>query len=292
MGLLRPLRSSDIEAVVAVYRTVWGAARPIHAGDLVLWLRDPEVDPERLRVLEIDGDVVAYGDLTVADGVVALEVAAPGYWDVFLDWAEDAARDVGAHRVRTLNYRGTELPAVAAARGYVLWRSSFTMRLELGSDPPEASPTPVGLEIRPYTDQDADQLLSAVNDIFEADPFFVQMTRAQFQANYVAKPGMNHILWLLAWADEKIAGFALGFSESHGDDCVGELRSVGVRPGWRKRGLGEAVVRRTLRQLHEQGLRSVTLGVDASNETQAVRLYERVGMRVVARQDNWALDFT
>ena len=59
MGLLRPLRESDIDAVVAVYRMAWGAARPIHAGNLALWLRDPEVDPERLRVLEIDGDVAA-----------------------------------------------------------------------------------------------------------------------------------------------------------------------------------------------------------------------------------------
>jgi ribosomal protein S18 acetylase RimI-like enzyme len=34
----------------------------------------------------------------------------------------------------------------------------------------------------------------------------------------------------------------------------------------------------------------VRLGVDAENETGAVRLYERVGMQVVRRQDNWVLE--
>jgi ribosomal protein S18 acetylase RimI-like enzyme len=32
------------------------------------------------------------------------------------------------------------------------------------------------------------------------------------------------------------------------------------------------------------------LGVDASNETAAVRLYERVGMHIARQADNWALD--
>ena len=76
MRVLRPLEESDVDAVLAVYREAWGDARPIHADELRSWLRNPEVDPESLRVLEIDGRVVGYGDTTIADGVVAVEVAA------------------------------------------------------------------------------------------------------------------------------------------------------------------------------------------------------------------------
>ncbi len=37
------------------------------------------------------------------------------------------------------------------------------------------------------------------------------------------------------------------------------------------------------RRLYERGVRSVGLKVDAHNPTGALRLYERVGMRVVKR---------
>ena len=47
------------------------------------------------------------------------------------------------------------------------------------------------------------------------------------------------------------------------------------------------VLRFAFAQLQERGLRRVGLGVDVDNETGAVGLYERAGMRVVRRFDNW-----
>jgi mycothiol synthase len=291
MAVLRQLRDSDVDAVLSVYREAWGDARPIHAGDLRSWLRNPQIDPDTLRVLENNGTVVGYGDVTIADGVVAVEVAAPGHWDTFLAWAEETAREVGAGRVRVLNYAGEALPRAAVERGYYLWRSNYTMRIELESVPPDLPPTPTGIVLRAYSPDEADQLLDAINEVFRPDPFFVHMTKNDFSENYLGNAGMDPQLWVLAWDDAKLAGFSLGFSQWHGDPAVGEIRSVGVRTSWRQRGLGEALVRSTFRALHAAGLRAATLGVDASNETGAVRLYERVGMIVTARGDNWALDF-
>jgi mycothiol synthase len=293
MALLRPLQEIDIDAVLSVYREAWGSARPIAASDIRSWLRNPEVDPETLRVLEIGGRIVGYGDVTVADHVVALEVAAPGYWDAFLSWAEEVGRTAGATRVRVLNYAGDALPKVAASRGYFLWRSNYRMRIDFGPVRPDLAPVPDGATLRTYVEGDTEALVDRINEIFapETDPFFSRMTRIQFTESYVRDPGMEPSLWLLAHSDDgDLAGFSLGFSEWHGDAGVGEIRSVGVRSSWRRRGLGEALVRATFRALHARGLRSATLGVDASNEAGAVRLYERVGMRVVARGDNWALD--
>ena len=68
--------------------------------------------------------------------------------------------------------------------------------------------------------------------------------------------------------------------------CEGERRSggyvamLGVRPAWRKRGLGLALLRHAFREFHRRGERRVTLGVDSENETGATRLYERAGMHV------------
>jgi ribosomal protein S18 acetylase RimI-like enzyme len=45
-----------------------------------------------------------------------------------------------------------------------------------------------------------------------------------------------------------------------------------------------------LKRFQERGLARATLGVDAENVTNAVRLYESIGMRIVSRGDNWVLD--
>jgi ribosomal protein S18 acetylase RimI-like enzyme len=60
---------------------------------------------------------------------------------------------------------------------------------------------------------------------------------------------------------------------------------LGVRPAWRRHGLGEALLRQAFHDLYELGRRRVGLGVDAENTTGATRLYERVGMHVVWRED-------
>jgi mycothiol synthase len=287
---LRPLQETDVDAVVAIYREAWGESRPIGAAELRSWIRDPEIDPGSLRVLELGGRIAGYGDITVADGVVALEVAAPDHWDCFLAWAEARAREAGAKRVRVLSYGGDSLPGAAASRGYVPWRSAYTMCIDFGRAAPAASPSPRGIALRAYGAVDGERLRDGINEVFRDDPFFVRLSSGRFRSEYLDAPGMDPALWVLAWDEEELAGFSLGFGAWHGVDGSGEVKSVGVRPAWQRRGLGEALVTSTLARLHTHGLCRVLLGVDASNETDAARLYERVGMRVVRRSDNWALD--
>ena len=65
------------------------------------------------------------------------------------------------------------------------------------------------------------------------------------------------------------------------------MRQLGVRPQWRRRGLGTALLVASFRLFWERGLKAVGLGVDGENTTGAVRLYERAGMRVVHRFDSY-----
>ena len=58
-----------------------------------------------------------------------------------------------------------------------------------------------------------------------------------------------------------------------------------VRPPWRGRGLGTALLRQSFRAFAERGARRVGPSVDAENTTGAVDLYERAGMRAVRRSD-------
>ena len=90
-------------------------------------------------MLEEDGVVVGYGDIWIEDDEVALDVAAPGHWEPFLDWAEAEARTRGV-TTRAYFPAGHELEQIVAQRGYRLVRSSYTMEVDLGQAPQPAVP--------------------------------------------------------------------------------------------------------------------------------------------------------
>lgn len=58
------------------------------------------------------------------------------------------------------------------------------------------------------------------------------------------------------------------------------ILSMGIRPGWRGRGLGQRFVTLVLDKLQARGLRSVSLLVGAENR-RAIKVYEDVGFKVV-----------
>lgn len=58
------------------------------------------------------------------------------------------------------------------------------------------------------------------------------------------------------------------------------MGALGVRPAWRGRGLGRALLVHAFGDFHRRGERRVGLGVDSENATGATRLYESVGMHV------------
>jgi mycothiol synthase len=286
---LRRLQAEDAEPVAALFRETYGDARRLDAEEIRSWLRNKEIEPEWLQVLEEEGRVVGYGDIWVQEDEVALDVAAPGRWSSFFDWAESAARERGRPRVRVNPPAGHEVAAIAEERGYRPWRSSFTMEIDLHERPPEPS-APDGLTLRSYAAADEESLRTALNAAFADDPFWHTVTPPNFQEFYLRARGFDPSLWLLAWDGADLAGFVLGYPERSGDATLGWVGTLGVLRAWRRRGLGEALLRHSFAKLYDRGLRRVGLGVDAENVTGALRLYERVGMRKTRQVDNWVLD--
>jgi ribosomal protein S18 acetylase RimI-like enzyme len=285
---LRPAREEDAEAVAALFTEAFGNWRPTDAEEIVTWLQNEEIPPEDVRVLEVGGRVVGYGDLWLEDDV-QLDMAAPGHWDTFLDWAEGRARQARLQRVRTYFPEDHELERIVAARGYRYWRSSFQMHIDL-DERPDAPPLPGVLELRPYRAEDAEKLRHALNEAFASDPFFHAVSPSNFREFFLKHRGVDTSLWLLAWDDDQVAGYALAWPCRGSDDTTGWIGNLGVRAPWRRRGLGGALLRHAFRALYDRGLRRAGLGVDAENPTGALGLYERAGMRRVMRQDNWVVD--
>jgi ribosomal protein S18 acetylase RimI-like enzyme len=59
---------------------------------------------------------------------------------------------------------------------------------------------------------------------------------------------------------------------------VGSIQNIGILPGWRGRGLGEALLLQALHGFRQAGMGRAQLEVTAYNDT-AIRLYRRLGFR-------------
>ncbi len=282
---LRELREGDAAEVARLFVAEFGDARLIDADEIRSWLANKEMQLDWLRVLEVDGRVVGYGDIWPKGEILELDTVAPGYWDEFFDWAETEGRSRGMAFVRTQVPHGHALADVVAARGYAPWRHSLTMEIDLGERPRDEAPD--GFALRTYRDDDAELVRSALQEAFAEDPFFSDVTPGNFREFYLGGRGFDPELWLLAFAGAELAGFSLAYPVRGTDQELGWVGTLGVLLPWRRRGLGEALLRNSFARLYDRGLRRVGLGVDAENVTGALRLYERVGMRQVRRSDNW-----
>jgi ribosomal protein S18 acetylase RimI-like enzyme len=92
-------------------------------------------------------------------------------------------------------------------------------------------------------------------------------------------------LWQIAWEGDQVAGQVRSFINHKENAEQGRLRGytecISVRRPWRRRGLAQALILRSLRILQEQGMTEAALGVETENISGALRLYQRCGFRQV-----------
>jgi len=72
---------------------------------------------------------------------------------------------------------------------------------------------------------------------------------------------------------------------SHGDTTSGLVDEFGVRPAWRRRGIGRALLLEAFRAMHDRGLKAIELTVDSDNASGALGVYAEVGMKPM-REDH------
>ncbi|MDX6452222.1 MAG: mycothiol synthase [Gaiellaceae bacterium] len=285
---LRPLREDDADAVAALFVEAWGEARRMNGDEIREWFNNQALSPENLLVLEHEGRVVGYFDVWIEDDVADVDVAAPGFWDEVFDHAENRARALGAKRVRSFVVEEHPVGDLVTGRGYRTIRGSWTMEIEFGVEVPAEPVLPDGIEIRRYHHpEDEQRVYEATQEAFLDHWDFHPVTIENWREFNVKTRNFEPDLWLVAWDGDQVAGASLNYPERGGDPGHGWVGTLGVRREWRRRGLGEALLRRSFAALHARGLRKVRLGVDAENPTGATRLYERAGMHVVRRSNTW-----
>jgi len=97
---------------------------------------------------------------------------------------------------------------------------------------------------------------------------------------YTAAAFLQNGRVFLLRADEAVIGTCVCMrSWDRPQDAM--ILSMGIRPGWRGRGLGQRFVGMVLDKLGSRGLRSVSLLVGADNR-RAIKVYSDVGFEVVS----------
>jgi ribosomal protein S18 acetylase RimI-like enzyme len=293
MAELRQVCDEDVDTVAGLFLEAWGESRRMDGDEIRGWLGNEAIRPENMRVLVADGAVVGYVDVWIEPPAMDVDAAAPGHWDEVYSWAEERARDHSLERVRTFFVEGHELERLVAARGYDAIRASYTMEIGLGDAPPPAPAPSGGIDIRPYRPGVDEQAAYEAQEESFADHWDHHPQSLETWREFsVKQANFDPSLWFLAWDGDEVAGFALTFPERSGDPGYGWVGALGVRRPWRKRGLGEALLRHSFRALHDRGRRRVRLSVDAESLTGATRLYERAGMRVIRRSNVWELSLS
>jgi mycothiol synthase len=163
------------------------------------------------------------------------------------------------------------------SEGYSLlltfWRMGIVMQV-----PPAPPSPPPGIVIRAVTGDEWEEYHAARERAFGEDPTHIPEDYDRWLRRRQARADLDPSLWFAAFQDARMVGIA---------DCAlrhpgGFVQSLGVLPEARRRGLGEALLHHAFGEFWRRGVPEVRLGVHDSNPTGATRLYERVGMSILA----------
>ena len=164
--------------------------------------------------------------------------------------------------------------------GYRLAHRYVRMGIDL-ADVPEPPP---GVPVRAFVPGADDAAVHALAEAALGEiPGNVSVSLETWRAVHVAKEGFDPSLWLLHEDAAGLAGVALC---ERRDGGVGFVDYLAVAARARGQGLGRALLLHGLAKLRAAGLAAGELFVQSENAN-ATRLYESIGMRSVATTERW-----
>lgn len=287
---VRPARMDEVEAAASFLnehsRRLFGVDdQPVN--ELRQYWESPDVDFDNdVLVAEgRDGSLVGYADLGVHGDHVWLDVRGLEREPLraLLAAIEEraASKRPGANFIGYTSGEDAVVQQLFESSGYKTVRHSFRMEIDLDDNPAEPE-LPAGFTVRAMREGEEKRMyeahMTSFADLwmFNPEPFEI------WKHWFVDDTAFDPSLWFLAEHGGELAGVALTRAAEN-EPGLGWVRVLGVMPEYRKQGLGQALLRHTFAEYTRRGFDRVGLGVDAENPTGAVRVYERVGMRVVRK---------
>lgn len=250
---------------------------------------------EELEVLVVErgGELVGYSDRwrERERDRAWLDIRVPGgesaIGEALLRELEARARpDVDPGAFAMVGTAGVDetMRTVVLDAGYELIRHFFRMTISLDGDvaPPDL---PDGIRLTTYEPEYERAVYAAQQEAFEDHWEHKETPLEEWRKWLVESPAFDPSFWFVAWDGDEVAGVSICRVHASGDPEHGHLGILAVRRPWRGRGLGTGMLRHSFADMARRGMTKASLGVDAENTTNAVRLYERAGMAVERRSD-------
>lgn len=200
---------------------------------------------------------------------------------------QQVGRERGVHVELHSRARDDDFARIAwlESHGFTLERRFLRMARSLEQPIPQ-SPFPEGFALRESQgDGDADKWTAMFNESFVDTWNHIRLTtetRLRWLTDLDYKPELD----LVAVApDRTYAAFCFcnirSAENSRTERREGWIELLGTRRGFRRGGLGKAMLLAGLQHLRAHGATTAVLGVDADSPSRAAELYESVGFRTI-----------
>lgn len=179
--------------------------------------------------------------------------------------------------------------ALFGSLDYTYLQTYWMMRIELDSPPP-TPPETEGITIRTFDpERDAPTTHAALAEAFLDHRGHDFPSYEQWRHHHIDGEAaqFDPRLWFVAADVEEIVGAAVCRPTTARDRECAEVKILGVRRAWRRRGVGLGLLRASFGEFHRRGILRAELGVDSENPTGATQLYERAGMYVAYSWETW-----
>jgi GNAT superfamily N-acetyltransferase len=281
--VLRPATDADLAAMADLMNAVeapLGGDADSSADDVRHhWSRSSDM---RTWLAELDGRLVgsletfADPDSLNADVYVHPDLQRSQLGLTLLRSSEADARARGLTRVHNgIMSNDAPMTALLEREGYAPVRWFHRMMIDLAQPTPDAV-WPEGFELAPFDlDSDGAPVHAAIEEGFADNWEHRPETYEEWHERTPLRAGYAPDLWIVVRDGGEVAAVTIIDAKRYG---MGWIAAVAVRPAWRKRGLGLAMLHEAFRRLRDRGETTAGLGVDAQNPSGATRLYERAGM--------------
>jgi len=283
---VRPAAMSDLNAVfdlVAKQRTIDFGSAMISMDDLQKRWENFDLESNTLTAFA-DGELAGYAELR--DDSPFIYLATRNNVDLgfqLLKYLEQkaAVRAGGSIRLATqISERNQPLLQLFASNGYSSNLSFLIMEVTL-SEPPAEPQWADGIRVRSFYRGLDEQTTYQTDEEASKDKGYHNPLKYE---DWVKRMGMDRDtfdagIWFLACTGGDVVGVALNAHDLEPGTVW--IDHLSVRREWRKKGIGKALLLHSFGEFHRRGLKTVKLSVDSKSLTNAARLYESVGMKVV-----------
>jgi len=300
----------DCPGLAAVYKAMQEADGLDYVSDADEIFKDFSYESKKrdlardILIVEVDGRIVGNSYVSCDDAPsgerlyqldanLLPEYRGTGLRRSILLWAERRAREMAASQplgIKKLFHVFTDAGedhwrSVLEANGYSIYRHGFKMVRPTLDDVPDL-PLPAGIIVRKAEPAHYEKIRMAWNEACKDMRGQLPIDDENFKG-WSEFPTFDPTLWQIAWHNDQVVGTVFGMINARENEMNGRRRGmtelISVARSWRGKGIAKALMARCMVELKARGMTEAGLGVDAENPSGALKLYEKMGFKVVKK---------